>query len=129
MDESNFASGSFSGATSLARASAAVNNGNLVIGWTASADDAAACWTYFEECNVISGTVTKDAVAQSGAKVLIVDADDNSLTNPYLRDVVTSDGSGNWSSIVPVGRVGFAFAMWDNSGTFYTSPGCPFLTP
>lgn len=114
---------------SLLTASAAVNNGNLTMGWTVASDDVAALWAFIEEAVTISGNVQKDGSNQSGAKVAVMIADNTSLANPAVHEVVTTDGSGNWSSSVPVGMTGYAMCQYDNSGTFYTSISAPFLTP
>jgi hypothetical protein len=124
--EANF-SGNAKAASLLT--AAPVNNGNLVMGWTVSTDDMAAIFAFIEECDVLSGNVTLDGVAQAGAKVLVVMATDNSLSNAAVRAVATTDGSGDWSADVPVGMVSYAHCMWDDSGTLYSSVGAPFLSP
>jgi hypothetical protein len=75
----------------------------------------------------ISGTVTLSGNPVSGAIVFVLYSDDTSGTNTRLRDVVTTDGSGNWSSSIPTGHVGSAFVQYNNGGTYYTAPGNPFL--
>jgi len=79
------------------------------------------------ETFAVSGTVTLSASPVTGAKVMVLYADDTSGTNTNLWEVVTTDGSGNWSSSIPVGKVGSAFVQYDNGGTLYTAPGSPFL--
>jgi hypothetical protein len=83
----------------------------------------------FEEPSTfaISGTVTLSASPVTGAKVFVLYSDDTSGTNTRLWDVVTTDGSGNWSSTIPTGKVGSAFVQYNNGGTYYTAPGNPFL--
>jgi len=77
----------------------------------------------------IAGQVTLSAVAVSGAKVIVVEADDISMTNPIFVGVQTTDGSGNWSAAITTGRVGAAFVQYQSGGVYYTAPGSPFLSP
>jgi hypothetical protein len=49
-----------------------------------------------------------------------------SLTNAYTRAVLTTNGSGAWSSTVPVGKMAFVSCSYDNAGTKYTSYYRPF---
>lgn len=75
----------------------------------------------------IGGTVTLNAVAVDGAKVMIIEADDVSMTNAHLRDVITTAGGGLWASTIHSSKVGAAFVQYTNGGTYYTAPGSPFL--
>jgi hypothetical protein len=75
----------------------------------------------------ISGTVTLSAVGVEGAKVIVVEADDTSLTNAVLREVITTPAGGAWSSTIRAGKVGAAFVQYTSGGTLYTAPGSPYL--
>jgi hypothetical protein len=74
----------------------------------------------------ISGVVTLSAVGVVGAEVLVVIADDVAMTNAILWEVVTTTAGGAWSSNIPTGKLAFAYAQNDVSGTKYTSPGRPY---
>lgn len=76
----------------------------------------------------ISGTVTLSGSPVDGAKVMILEADDASLTNAYLHEVITTAGGGLWASTIRTGKVGAAFVQYENGGTYYTAPGSPFLS-
>lgn len=75
----------------------------------------------------ISGQVTLGGNPVVGAKVTVLESDDELMTNVQLVEVVTTDGSGNWSSAITSGRVGSAFVQYKNGSTYYTAPGSPFL--
>jgi hypothetical protein len=75
----------------------------------------------------ISGVVTLNSVPVVGAKVIIVEAKDKSLTDAILREVKTTTGGGVWSSTIRTGWVGGAFVQYETGGTLYTAPGSPFL--
>jgi hypothetical protein len=75
----------------------------------------------------ISGTVTLSGSPLDGAKVMVVEADDTSLTNAHLYEVKTTAGGGLWSSTIRTGKVGAAFVQYESGGTYYTAPGSPFL--
>lgn len=75
----------------------------------------------------ISGTVTLSAVPVSGAKVIVMEATDESMSNPVLVEVLTTNGLGQWASSITSGRVGAAFVQYKNGATYYTAPGSPFL--
>jgi len=75
----------------------------------------------------ISGVVTLSAVPVVGAKVIIIEADDESLTNAVLLEVKTTTEGGVWSSSIRSGKVGAAFVQYESGGTYYTAPGSPFL--
>ena len=77
----------------------------------------------------IAGQVTLSAVPVSGAKIVVVEADDVWMPTPVFVGVSTSDGSGNWSASITSGRVGAAFVQYQTGGTYYTAPGSPFLEP
>jgi hypothetical protein len=75
----------------------------------------------------ISGTVTLSAVPIVGAKVIILEADDESLANAILWEVKTTTAGGAWSSSIRSGKVGAAFVQYVTGGIYYTAPGSPFL--
>lgn len=75
----------------------------------------------------ISGTVTLSGSPLDGAKVMVVEADDTSLTNAHLYEVKTTAGGGLWSSTIRTGKVGAAFVQYESGGAYYTAPGSPFL--
>jgi hypothetical protein len=92
---------------------------------------------YFVECTFseyslstfsIGGTVTLSATPVEGAKVMVIEADDELLTNPFLVEVITTPAGGTWSSTIKTGRVGAAFVQYKNGTTYYTAPGSPFLS-
>jgi hypothetical protein len=76
----------------------------------------------------ISGTVTLSGSPVDGAKVMVLEADDTSLTNAHLYEVITTAGGGLWASTIRTGKVGAAFVQYENGGTYYTAPGSPFLS-
>lgn len=76
----------------------------------------------------ISGTVTLNGVGLTGAKVMVIEADDINLTNAFLRDVITTPAGGAWSSTIRTGKVGAAFVQYNTGGTYYTAAGSPFLS-
>lgn len=91
---------------------------------------------YFVECMweeddiatfAIGGTVTLNSSPVEGAKVIVVEARDTSLTNAVLREVITTPVGGAWSSTIRTGWVGGAFVQYVSGGTKYTAPGSPFL--
>jgi hypothetical protein len=75
----------------------------------------------------ISGVVTLNSVPIEGAKVIIVEAKDKSLTDAVLREVKTTTTGGAWNSTIRTGWVGGAFVQYETGGTLYTAPGSPFL--
>lgn len=75
----------------------------------------------------ISGTVTLNASPVEGAKVMVIEADDESLTNAFLREVITTDAGGTWASTIRSGKVGAAFVQYTTGGIYYTAPGSPYL--
>jgi hypothetical protein len=74
----------------------------------------------------ISGVVTLSAVPVVGAEVLVVVADDVAMTNAYFHSIQVTGAGGTWSAQIPNGKLGFAYAQNDVSGTKYTSPGRPY---
>jgi len=76
----------------------------------------------------ISGTVSLSGVGIDGAKVIVIEADDETLTNGFLKEIVTTSGGGLWSSTIKTGKVGAAFVQYKSGGTYYTAPGSPFLS-
>jgi hypothetical protein len=75
----------------------------------------------------ISGVVSLNSNPIVGAKVIVVEARDHSLTDAILREVVTTVAGGAWSSTIRTGWVGGAFVQYDNAGALYTAAGSPFL--
>jgi len=75
----------------------------------------------------ISGVVTLDSVPVESAKVIVIQADDEYLTNAALWEVKTTNVDGEWDSTILSGRVGAAFVQHEDGGDFYTAPGSPFL--
>lgn len=75
----------------------------------------------------INGVVTLNAVPIVGAKVIIVEAKDKSLTDAILWEVKTTATGGVWSSTIRSGWVGGVFVQYETGGTLYTAPGSPFL--
>jgi hypothetical protein len=75
----------------------------------------------------ISGIVTLSGSPVTGAKVMVVQADDDILTNAILKEVKTTGVDGSWSSTIPHGKVGAAFVQYKDGSTLYTAPGSPFL--
>ncbi len=89
------------------------------------------CWQ--EEpvaVHAISGTVTNGGTGVVGAKVLVLIADDTSLTNAYLWATITTGAGGTWScATIPDGKIAFAYAQHDaGGGTYYTAAGAPFVS-
>ena len=100
---------------------------------TSEAKDAA--WFYqcvWEEVALttytISGNVTLSGTGVVGATVTVLVADDTSLTNAYLLGVVTTTAGGAWSANIPTGKVAYAYGQNFTGGTYYTSPGAPYIT-
>lgn len=85
----------------------------------------------FEEDEIatfaISGTVTLNSSPVSGANVMVIEADDEQMTNAFLREVITTGAGGTWASSIRTGKVGAAFVQYTTGGTYYTAPGSPFL--
>jgi hypothetical protein len=105
-------------------ASAAASNlatANNYFGEVLFEEDAIATFT-------ISGTITLNAVGVEGAKVIVIEADDESLTNGFLREVITTPAGGAWSSTIRTGKIGAVFVQYKNGATYYTAPGSPFLS-
>lgn len=75
----------------------------------------------------ISGNVTLNSSPVNGAKIIVIEASDELLTNPFLVNVETTTTSGTWSSLIASGRVGAAFVQYTASGVHYTSTGNPYL--
>lgn len=75
----------------------------------------------------IGGTVKLSGDPVDGAKVIVVEASDTSLTNAILVEVITTGVSGTWSSTIRTGYVGGAFVQYKNGTTLYTAAGSPFL--
>lgn len=75
----------------------------------------------------ISGTVTLSAVPVVGAIVTVVEADDESMTNPVLVEKVVTGAGGTWASSIKTGKVGAAYVQYKSGATYYTAPGSPYL--
>jgi hypothetical protein len=75
----------------------------------------------------ISGTVTLSGSPVSGARVMVIEADDQLMTNAILREVITTGAGGTWASSIKTGKVGAAFVQYTSGGTFYTAYGSPYL--
>lgn len=75
----------------------------------------------------ISGTVTLAASPVSGARVMVMEADDEVMTNARLVEVKSTDAFGAWSSTIRSGCVGSAFVQYVSGGNYYTAPGNPYL--
>lgn len=75
----------------------------------------------------ISGTVTLSGSPVTGARVVVVEADDQLMTNAVLREVITTPAGGTWASTIRTGKVGAAFVQYTSGGTFYTAYGSPYL--
>ena len=76
----------------------------------------------------IGGVVTLSSSAVEGAKVIIIESDDELLTNGYIKEIITTPAGGNWSSTIRTGKIGAAFIQYKDGGTYYTAPGSPFLS-
>lgn len=76
----------------------------------------------------ISGTVTLSGSPVSGARVMVIEADDELMTNAILREVITTPAGGTWASSIKTGKVGAAFVQYKNGGTYYTANGSPYLS-
>jgi len=76
----------------------------------------------------ISGTVTLSAAPVSGAIVTVIEADDESMTNPILVEKIVTGGGGTWASTIKTGKVGAAFVQYKSGATYYTAPGSPYLS-
>lgn len=100
-------------------ASNALNSMNYVMRCSWEEDEIA---TY-----AIGGTVTLSSSPVSGAIVTVIEADDISMTNAVLREVITTGAGGTWTSNIRVGKVAAAFVQYESGGTYYTAPGSPYL--
>lgn len=75
----------------------------------------------------ISGTVTLSGSPVSGAIVTVIEADDESMTNPVLVEKIVTGAGGTWASTIKTGKVGAAFVQYKSGATYYTAPGSPYL--
>jgi hypothetical protein len=75
----------------------------------------------------ISGTVTLSAAPVAGAIVTVIEADDESMTNPVLVEKIVTGAGGTWASTIKTGKVGAAFVQYKSGATYYTAPGSPYL--
>lgn len=76
----------------------------------------------------ISGTVTLSGSPVSGAKVMVMEADNIAGANMFLREVITTGAGGTWASSILTGKIGAAFVQYEAGGTYYTAPGSPYLS-
>jgi hypothetical protein len=76
----------------------------------------------------ISGVVTLSSTGVVGAKVTVLVADDTSLTNAYLHEVVTTTAGGAWTSNIPTGKIAYAYGQNYTGGIYYTAPGAPYIS-
>jgi len=75
----------------------------------------------------ISGTVTLSGSPITGARVMVIEADDELMTNAHLVEVITTPAGGTWASSILTGKVGAAFVQYTSGGTYYTAYGSPYL--
>jgi len=75
----------------------------------------------------ISGQVTNQSVPVVGAKISVMQSDDDDMTNMELVSVETSDGSGNWSAHIDQGKVGWASAYYKDGTDLYRSKAHGYL--
>ena len=77
----------------------------------------------------ISGTVKLSGVGVVGAEVIVIIADDEQLTSPYVFGVVATTAGGVWSiEGIPDGKYAYAYAQNYTGGTHYTSTGAPYVS-
>jgi hypothetical protein len=74
----------------------------------------------------ISGAVTLDSVAVSGAKVLVVTDTDRDLPSPEL-EVITTGAPGTWTKKLASGIKASVFVQARDGETLYTDEGKPYL--
>lgn len=74
----------------------------------------------------VSGTVTLALVASAGAKVVLVTDTDRDLPAPQV-EVLTTDGSGNWTKTLASAVKASAFVQTRDGETLYTANGKPYL--
>lgn len=104
-------------------AAAGTSNARLTNNWTIDVlweEDAFSTFA-------ISGTVTLSGSPVAGARVMVIEADDQLMTNAILREVITTPAGGTWASSIKTGKVGAAFVQYTSGGTFYTAYGSPYL--
>lgn len=75
----------------------------------------------------ISGTVTLSGSPVLGAIVTVIEADDESMTNPILVEKIVTPAGGTWASTIKTGKVGTAYVQYKSGATYYTAPGSPYL--
>ena len=76
----------------------------------------------------ISGTITLSGSPVAGARVMVMESDDVSGTNMFLRETIVTGAGGTWASSILTGKIGAAFVQYESGGTYYTAPGSPFLS-
>jgi len=74
----------------------------------------------------ISGEVTLNSVAVSGAKVLVVTDTDRDLPSPEL-EIITTGAPGTWSKTLASGVKASVFVQSRDGETLYTDEGKPYL--
>lgn len=118
-------------AASFIRIDAEDAGGGMTVGWTVASDDTCAVAVAIEEVVTLTNSgspATLSGSPVSGAKILIMYAKDNTLAEPSAAyQIVTTNGSGIFSALIPKSAKGFAFPMLNVSGTLYTAPARPFL--
>lgn len=77
----------------------------------------------------ISGTITLSGSPVAGARVIVMESDDVSGTNMFMRETIVTGAGGTWASSILTGKVGAAFVQYETGGTLYTAPGSPYLEP
>lgn len=75
----------------------------------------------------LSGQVTISGTGVSGAKVILVTDTNRDMPTPQV-EVVSTDGSGNWSKTLASGIKADAFVQYRSGETLYTAEGKPYLT-
>lgn len=76
----------------------------------------------------ISGVVSLRGSGVEGAKVVVLEADDNALTNMSLVGVQTTDDTGFWSATITSGKVAFAFSTHEIDDKLFVGSPQAFMT-
>lgn len=74
----------------------------------------------------VSGQVTLSGSPVTGAKILLVTDTDRDMPAPKV-EVISTDGSGNWSKTLATGIKADAFVQHRSGETLYTAEGKPYL--
>ena len=101
--------------------------GGVTVGWVQTSEEGCGVAAAIEEITTLSGTFKISGVAQSGAKIDVGFAGTVDKGEYAFSEVVTTDGSGAWSAIIPKSAVGFANGSYNSGGTYYTAPSQVFL--